>query len=39
MKRITLILSLILSILVPIQAQDYIYMKDADPINKSLEKL
>ena len=39
MKRITLILSLILSILVPIQAQDYLYMKDADPIKKSLDKL
>lgn len=39
MKRITLILSLILSILFPIQAQDYIYMKDADPIKKSFDRL
>ena len=39
MKRITLILSLILSILFPIQAQDYIYKKDADPIKTTFDRL
>ncbi len=39
MKRITLILSLILSILFPIQAQDYIYKKDAEPIKTTFDRL
>ena len=39
MKRITLILSLILSILFPTQAQDYIYKKDAEPIKTTFDRL